>query len=94
MFGYSGDIRFLGAAGAGPLPLDRTHDIKVFGYVFGQRRPESVARPRGGVRRAAHGACRAPDLWRTAERSRCPSRGAGFATSERLPDSDAVDEVR
>jgi len=31
VFGYSGDIRFLGAAGAGPLPLDRTHDIKVFG---------------------------------------------------------------
>lgn len=31
VYGYSGDIRFLGAAGAGPLPLDRTHDIKVFG---------------------------------------------------------------
>jgi hypothetical protein len=31
IFGYSGDIRFLGAAGNGPLPLDRTHDIKVFG---------------------------------------------------------------
>ena len=24
-------IRFLGAAGNGPLPLDRTHDIKVYG---------------------------------------------------------------
>jgi hypothetical protein len=34
-FGYSGDVRFLGAAGNGPLPLDRTHDAKVFGtYAF------------------------------------------------------------
>ena len=33
-FGYNGDIRFLGVAG--PLPLDRTHDVKVFGsYAFG-----------------------------------------------------------
>jgi hypothetical protein len=30
-FGYQGDIRFLGAAGAGPLPLDRTHQVKVYG---------------------------------------------------------------
>jgi hypothetical protein len=30
-FGYSGDIRFLGALGEGPLPLDRTHQIKVYG---------------------------------------------------------------
>jgi hypothetical protein len=34
-FGYQGDIRFLGRAGAGLLPLDRTHVIKVFGnYAF------------------------------------------------------------
>jgi hypothetical protein len=34
-FGYVGDIRFLGAAGNGPLPLDRTHDVKVYGtYAF------------------------------------------------------------
>ena len=34
-FGYNGDIRFLGSAGEGPLPLDRTHDIKVYGtYTF------------------------------------------------------------
>jgi hypothetical protein len=34
-FGYSGDLRLLGTAGNGPLPLDRTHDIKVYGnYVF------------------------------------------------------------
>jgi outer membrane receptor protein involved in Fe transport len=30
-FGYQGDIRYLGAAGAGPLPLDRPHQFKVFG---------------------------------------------------------------
>jgi hypothetical protein len=35
-FGYEGDIRFLGSAGDGPLPLDRTHDIKAYGtYAFG-----------------------------------------------------------
>ncbi|HEX7794419.1 MAG TPA: hypothetical protein VF456_08720, partial [Vicinamibacterales bacterium] len=35
-FGYSGDIRYLGTAGSGPLPLDRTHDIKLYGsYAFG-----------------------------------------------------------
>jgi hypothetical protein len=34
-FGYVGDIRFLGAAGSGPLPLDRTHDVKLYGtYAF------------------------------------------------------------
>jgi hypothetical protein len=34
-FGYLGDIRFLGAAGAGPLPLDRPHQFKLFGnYAF------------------------------------------------------------
>ena len=30
-FGYRGDIRYLGAAGNGQLPLDRTHDIKAYG---------------------------------------------------------------
>ncbi len=30
-FGYLGDVRFLGALGAGPLPLDRPHQLKVFG---------------------------------------------------------------
>jgi len=34
-FGYSGDIRYLGALGQGPLPLDRPHQIKIFGtYAF------------------------------------------------------------
>jgi Carboxypeptidase regulatory-like domain/TonB dependent receptor-like, beta-barrel/TonB-dependent Receptor Plug Domain len=34
VFGYAGDIRFLGTAG--PLPLDRTHDVKAYGtYAFG-----------------------------------------------------------
>lgn len=36
-FGYLGDIRFLGEAGEGRLPLDRPHQIKVNGnYVFGR----------------------------------------------------------
>jgi hypothetical protein len=30
-FGYQGDIRFLGKAGAGLLPNDRTHQVKVYG---------------------------------------------------------------
>lgn len=35
-FGYQGDIRYLGALGAGPLPLDRPHQFKVAGNrVFG-----------------------------------------------------------
>jgi len=34
-FGYSGDVRYLGAAGSGPLPLDRPHQFKAFGnYSF------------------------------------------------------------
>jgi hypothetical protein len=34
-FGYVGDIRFLGTVGNGPLPLDRTHDVKLYGtYAF------------------------------------------------------------
>ena len=30
-FGYRGDVRFLGALGEGPLPLDRHHEVKVYG---------------------------------------------------------------
>jgi hypothetical protein len=30
-FGFRGDIRYLGELGAGPLPLDRRHQFKVFG---------------------------------------------------------------
>jgi outer membrane receptor protein involved in Fe transport len=30
-FGYKGDIRYLGGLGQGPLPNDRTHQIKMFG---------------------------------------------------------------
>jgi hypothetical protein len=30
-FGYRGDIRYLGALGEGPLPLDRPHQIKLYG---------------------------------------------------------------
>ena len=31
LFGYRGDIRYLGRMGAGPLPNDRTHQFKGFG---------------------------------------------------------------
>jgi len=31
MFGFQGDIRYLGALGAGPLPLDTPHQVKVYG---------------------------------------------------------------
>ena len=35
-FGFRGDIRFLGKLGEGPLPLDRSHQFKVYGnYTFG-----------------------------------------------------------
>ncbi len=34
-FHYRGDIRFLGALGEGPLPLERPHQVKLFGnYAF------------------------------------------------------------
>ena len=34
-FGYRGDVRYLGALGLGPLPLDRPHQAKLFGsYTF------------------------------------------------------------
>jgi hypothetical protein len=34
-FGFRGDVRFLGKLGEGPLPLDRTHQVKVYGnYAF------------------------------------------------------------
>ena len=31
LYGYKGDIRFLGALGAGPLPNDRPHQLKILG---------------------------------------------------------------
>jgi Carboxypeptidase regulatory-like domain/TonB dependent receptor-like, beta-barrel len=30
-FGYSGDVRYLGSLGEGPLPLDRPHQVKLYG---------------------------------------------------------------
>jgi hypothetical protein len=34
-FGYRGDVRFLGALGEGPLPLDHPHQVKTYGsYAF------------------------------------------------------------
>ena len=46
----------LGSAGNGPLPLDRTHDIKAYGTYAFDDRAERLARAGSGVRRAADGA--------------------------------------
>jgi len=40
-FGYRGDVRFLGALGEGPLPLDRPHQVKVYGS-YGFKVPINV----------------------------------------------------
>jgi hypothetical protein len=35
LYGFRGDIRYLGSLGAGPLPNDRPHQMKLFGtYIF------------------------------------------------------------
>jgi hypothetical protein len=82
-FGYRGDIRFLGAAGAGPLPLDRPHQIKVFGnYSFdmglnvGTGLVLSSGRPLTAL--AAN-----PSYTNSGEIPETP-RGVGFETSEGL----------
>src|SRR5262249_52871439 len=81
VFGYSGDIRFLGNAGNGPLPLDRTHDIKAYGtyaFDFGLNLSGGVEVESGAplTAFAAHPAYSVPG-----EIPLTP-RGAGFQTSE------------
>ena len=59
-FGYRGDVRFLGALGEGPLPLDRPHQVKLFGnYEFPfapqrRRRPVSSSSGKPLTALAAH----------------------------------------
>ena len=78
-FGYRGDIRFLGALGAGPLPLDRPHQVKLFGNYVVQLRAERRRGSDDELRQAADGAGREPEL-RQRRRNPATPRGAGIET--------------
>jgi hypothetical protein len=79
-FGYAGDIRFLGTAGNGPLPLDRTHDLKVYGtYGFNMGLNLSVGlEVESG---APLTALAAHPVYDTGGEIPLTPRGAGFQTS-------------
>jgi hypothetical protein len=81
VFGYTGDIRFLGKAGEGPLPLDRTHDVKLFGsYAFGMGLNLSAGlEVESG---APLTALAAHPVYGTGGEIPLTVRGAGFETSE------------
>jgi hypothetical protein len=81
VFGYTGDIRFLGKAGEGPLPLDRTHDVKLFGsYAFGMGLNLSAGlEVESG---APLTALAAHPIYGTGGEIPLTVRGAGFETSE------------
>jgi hypothetical protein len=80
-FGYSGDVRFLGAAGEGPLPLDRTHDIKAFGsYTLkGRLNVSAGIQVQSG---APLTALAAHPVYGGAGEIPLTARGAGFETSD------------
>jgi hypothetical protein len=80
-FGYLGDVRFLGSAGNGPLPLDRTHDVKLYGtYAFNMGLNLSLGlelasgAPLTGL--AAH------PVYDSGGEIPLTARGAGFQTSD------------
>jgi hypothetical protein len=79
-FGYLGDIRLLGTAGSGPLPLDRTHDIKVYGtYAFDMGLNFSVGLElESGAPLTAFAA---HPIYDTGGEIPLTARGAGFQTS-------------
>ena len=89
-FGYNGDIRFLGSAGQGPLPLDRTHDIKAYGtYTFGMGLNVS-----GGVdvqSGAPLTAFAAHPVYDTGGEIPLTARGRRVPDLRRLPHPNAVD---
>jgi hypothetical protein len=82
-FGYIGDIRFLGTSGNGPLPLDRTHDVKVYGtYAFNMGLNLSVGlEVESG---APLTALAAHPVYDTGGEIPLTPRGAGFQTSSGL----------
>jgi hypothetical protein len=80
-FGYNGDIRYLGSAGNGPLPLDRTHDIKVYGtYTAGRGVNVSVGLELESG--APLTALAAHPVYDTGGEIPLTPRGAGFDTSD------------
>jgi len=80
-FGYSGDVRFLGTAGNGPLPLDRTHDVKLYGtYTFDGRVNLSIGLElESGAPLTAFAA---HPVYDTGGEIPLTVRGAGFETSD------------
>ena len=89
-FGYRGDVRFLGARGGGPLPLDRPHQFKAFGSYQFRHGVERGCRPAwsrpGKPLTALAGESGLQRPWRdTGSRA----RGAGFRHDRRVPDPDA-----
>jgi hypothetical protein len=80
-FGYLGDMRFLGSAGAGPLPLDRPHQVKVYGtYVFDMGLNVSVGADMSSGKPLT--ALAAHPLYGNGGEIPMSVRGAGFMTSD------------
>ena len=82
-FGFGGDIRYLGDAGAGPLPNDRTHQVKMLGnYSF------DIGLNLGGVVTVGSGrpltAFAANPVYDSAGEIPLTPRGDGFQTEEGL----------
>ncbi|HET7221312.1 MAG TPA: hypothetical protein VFJ02_24825, partial [Vicinamibacterales bacterium] len=80
-FGYVGDIRYLGSAGNGPLPLDRTHDIKVYG-TYGVGRGLTLSLGMELESGAPLTALAAHPVYDSGGEIPLTARGAGFQTSE------------
>jgi hypothetical protein len=80
-FGFAGDIRYLGAAGEGPLPLDRTHDIKVYG-TYSPARGLNVSLGLQVQSGAPLTALAAHPVYDTGGEIPLTPRGGGFQTSD------------